>query len=280
MAADGDSRDDEERTRIGGAPPKLPLPKQDTPPAADAGVGDSTRIAPSRAPASIPPPSVGKPPPAAEGELERTRIATGPPAAALGVAPAAAKVASESQPMQPTPPVPEAPAIRPPAAAAPPPPPANVPDSDLTITAGSAASTVEERTIVLAPRPDTSMRLERWLQGAACEVIELDRATLILGRGHGSDVELRTPTASRQHARLSFHGGHWTLAPMERKLVLVDGARLSEGGVRLRAGMRLRLGDDEFQVIDTVEGTVLPVERPGIWQRLTAALRRLFGRRG
>ncbi|MBY0274410.1 FHA domain-containing protein, partial [Candidatus Binatia bacterium] len=145
--------------------------------------------------------------------------------------------------------------------------------------ARAAAPDDGERTVVLQPRKvESTMRLERTAPKRTEEAIQLDRPSLLLGRGHGCDVKLRTPTASREHAKISSKNGQWTIAGVEGKSFYVDGARQSSGEVVLRGGMRLRLGDDEFEVVDTASGAPSRAGG-GLWSRLAAFVRGLFGRR-
>jgi hypothetical protein len=143
-----------------------------------------------------------------------------------------------------------------------------------------AAHDDEERTVVLARQVETTVRLERVAPAGEDEVIALDRPSLVLGRGHGCDVKLRTPTASREHARIFFQNGRWTIASLERKTFYVDGTRHAGGEVPLAGGMRLKLGDDEFVVVDTAGGTVPARAGGGPWARMVSFVRGLMGRRG
>lgn len=303
MAGD-DSQDDGERTRIGGLPPPLPKPPQapasapvatpaaeepsertviaparppgvpPTPPAAPAAAtgddpGEHTVIAPARPP-GVPPIAPAAPPAAGAAGPEggdRTQIlAAPPPGAARAVAPAAGGAPS----------APAAPAAATPAATPP------APAADVTVDPARARPVSPddaERTVVLQPRRvESTMRLERAAPKGTEETIQLDRPSLLLGRGHGCDVKLRTPTASREHAKIFFKNGQWMIAGVEGKSFYADGARQSGGEIALRGGMRLRLGDDEFEVVDTAGGAP---SRPGggLWARLGAFIRGLFGRR-
>jgi predicted component of type VI protein secretion system len=133
--------------------------------------------------------------------------------------------------------------------------------------------------VVLRPKVESTMRLERVAPSGSDETIALDRPSLLLGRGHACDVKLRTPTASREHARVFFKDGQWMIAGVEGKSFAVDGKRNTGGEVRLQGGMRLRLGDDEFVVVDTTSGAVPSRAEGGLWARVVAFVRGLFGRR-
>ena len=132
--------------------------------------------------------------------------------------------------------------------------------------------------MVLARRVESTVRLERVAPKGEAEVIALDRPSFVLGRGHGCDVKLRTPTASREHARIFFQNGQWTVASLEQKTFYVDGARHAGGEVPLRGGMRLRLGDDEFVVVDAAGGAAAHGGN-GLLARIVSFVRGLFGRR-
>lgn len=266
MAGD-DSQDDGERTRIGGLPP--PLPKAPAAPAAPAAAppatapaaedaGERTTIAPARPP-GVPPAAPAAPAAAAPGAApdtgDHTRvIATPPPGTARPAAPAAPQAAA-----------PEA------------------PQGDVTVDPArprpAAAPDDGERTVVLAPRKvESTVSLERRAPKGTEETIRLDRPSLLLGRGHGCDVKLRTPTASREHAKIFFRNGQWMIAGVEGKSFYADGARQTGGEVALTGGMKLRLGDDEFEVVDTAGGAASR-SGGGLWARISAFVRGLFGRR-
>lgn len=303
MAGD-DSQDDGERTRIGGLPPSVPkapqapaAPAAPTAPAAE-DPGERTTIAPARPP-GVPPaapsaPSSTAPAPAAEEPGERTTIAParppGVPAAAAPAAPAAPGAAADTGEHTRVVATPPPGAARPPAAAAPnaasaaPQAASAAPPSDVTVDPArprpAAAPDDDERTVVLAPRKvESTVRLERRAPRGVEETIQLDRPSLLLGRGHGCDVKLRTPTASREHAKILFRNGQWWIAGVEGKSFYADGARQTGGEVALVGGMRLRLGDDEFEVMDTTAGGAASRSGGGLWARLTAFVRGLFGRR-
>lgn len=133
--------------------------------------------------------------------------------------------------------------------------------------------------MVLTRRVECTVHLERVAPAGTAEVIDLDRPNLVLGRGHGCDVKLRTPTASREHARIFFKDGRWTIAGIERRTFYVDGTRHAGGEFALQGGMRVRLGDDEFVVIDDAGGSAVASGRGGLWARVVSFLRGLVGRR-
>lgn len=132
---------------------------------------------------------------------------------------------------------------------------------------------------MLGRRVEPTVRLERVAPAGEAEVIALDRPSLVLGRGHGCDVKLRTPTASREHARIFFKDGRWKIASLERKAFSVDGKRHTGGEVDLCGGMRVKLGDDEFVVIDAAGGSVAVRQGGGLWARIVSFLKGLMGRR-
>ena len=69
---------------------------------------------------------------------------------------------------------------------------------------------------------------------------------LLIGRGPGCDVALGDETVSRQHARLVFRDGGWTVQDLASKNgVTVNGVRV--GRCQLKPGDRLGLG---LQLVD------------------------------
>jgi hypothetical protein len=92
-------------------------------------------------------------------------------------------------------------------------------------------------------------RLERRLPAERAETIELARLGYLLGRLSACDVKLHSPTASRQHARITARDGKWYLQPLPGKVVILDGTSVAEE-VALRHHMRLQLGGDEFVFIE------------------------------
>ncbi|MEW6268624.1 MAG: FHA domain-containing protein, partial [Thermodesulfobacteriota bacterium] len=142
------------------------------------------------------------------------------------------------------------------------------------------AAAGEERTVILPRKVASTLQLKRVAPSGQAETLTLERPNLMLGRGHGCDVKLFTPTASREHARMWFQDGQWRIAALERKSLYIDGVRQAEGEVRLRNGMRLRLGDDELVVVEAGEAAAGEVPSGGSWARLVAFVKGLFGRRG
>jgi len=137
----------------------------------------------------------------------------------------------------------------------------------------------EERTVVLGRRVEPTVRLERVAPAGEAETIALDRPSLLLGRGHGADVKLRTPTASREHARIVSKDGRWFIVAIERKTFSVDGKKHSSGEVPLGGGTRIRLGDDEFVVVDATGGVAAPRPSGGLWARIVAFFKGRMGQR-
>ncbi len=153
--------------------------------------------------------------------------------------------------------------------------------ADTTVDPARARATVDDddRTVVLTKRVEPTVRLERVAPAGEAEVIGLDKPSLVLGRGHGCDVKLRTPTASREHARIAFKDGRWTIASIEKKTVSIDGKRHTGGDVPLVGGMRIKLGDDEFVVVDAAGGSVVVRQGGGLWGRIVAFFKGLMGKR-
>jgi pSer/pThr/pTyr-binding forkhead associated (FHA) protein len=77
----------------------------------------------------------------------------------------------------------------------------------------------------------------------------LDQSAYLLGRSRECDLRLYSGTASRQHAKVERRDDGWHVVPLENKQVIADG-KVVRGEIRLRHGMRLRLGGDEFEVVD------------------------------
>jgi hypothetical protein len=267
-----------------GAAPAAPKPA----PPASGGDDERTRVvtgAPPRpAGAAAPPAPAAAAPAAAEGG-DRTRVIASPPPGAARQAPAVAPAPAGPAPAAPAAAAPPPAAPAPAAPSAPPTgtvmaPPAAAAVGDATVTPGrAAAGDDDDRTVVLARKAESTVRLERVAPSGSDEVIALDRPSIVLGRGHGCDVKLRTPTASREHARIFFKDGQWMIAGVEGRTFSVDGKRSASGETRLQGGMRLKLGDDEFVVVDSTAGTVASRGGGGLWARIASFVRGLFGRR-
>jgi hypothetical protein len=70
---------------------------------------------------------------------------------------------------------------------------------------------------------------------------------LVIGRHHACDVVLSDPSVSRRHARLVFRDGTWVVQDLESTNgTAVNGVVVGRCG--LRAGDRLRLGDEELRI--------------------------------
>jgi len=229
MAVDDDSNDS---TRIV-PPPQPKLPVAGRPAATPSDEHTSIQAAPPPAPALQPPPRVSAPPPSppapvdaanADGGDDHTHI--------IGAAAPAAKLAPP--PVSPPPPA-TTPEVRAPAPAQP--------------TASSVAIDAEEATQILPQRRVATMRLQRVQPPGRSEMIELDRASYLMGRSVACDLTLYSPTASREHARLHNQGGAWFIEPVEAREVNVDGVAIKES-TRLVHAMRLRLGGDELIFLD------------------------------
>ena len=91
------------------------------------------------------------------------------------------------------------------------------------------------------------------------EVIRLDRTSYLLGRSHKCDVLLYSPTASREHARLTFRDGAWYVQPLGGKTVVVGGVKVGDEQ-RLAHKTRLQFGGDELLYFD--ERAVASVPEP------------------
>jgi hypothetical protein len=196
--------------------------------------GDSTRQQPLHPPIPKPAQPQGAPPDAAKpGGGEHTVIGGGPPA--MPKPPAAPAGGGQGHtlvggapPAMPKPPGAAAPAAPRPA--------------------GGEAE--EEGTVILARSTQTSCSLQR-LQpaGHGAEVVTLTQDSYVMGRSRNCDIQLYSPSASRQHARLVRRAGAWYLEPEEGRTVLAGGSTV-KGEVRLVHKMRLQLGGDELLFFD------------------------------
>jgi pSer/pThr/pTyr-binding forkhead associated (FHA) protein len=78
------------------------------------------------------------------------------------------------------------------------------------------------------------------------------RPEITFGRTEGPPhrhVQLRSPTVSREHARMQFEGEEWRITNMSRtNPVVVNGEELdgADGGRPLREGDRVEMGDVTF----------------------------------
>ena len=248
MTADDDEKGLDERTRIGGTPPKLPgaaAPPAAAPPAG-AGASDEhtqigakppPQIGPRPIPASAPPPPPPSPPPAAV-PVETTRLATAPPPMPKAVPP--------PQPPPPPAAAPPAPAVPPATTHAKP----QAPPVAAPSTGGSGDFT--EHTVLLSDlqRPvTTTARMQRLQPPGRSEIVTLDRTHYLVGRLSSCDLRLYSQTASREHAQLTTRDGRWFLTPVAGKVVLVNGTQVKEE-VQLTHKMRLQLGGDELLFLD------------------------------
>lgn len=77
----------------------------------------------------------------------------------------------------------------------------------------------------------------------------LDGDQYLMGRARTCDIKLFSPTASREHARLTRRADGWYVEPYAGKIVLANGSVLRQP-MRLEHRMRLQLGGDELVVID------------------------------
>jgi pSer/pThr/pTyr-binding forkhead associated (FHA) protein len=106
-----------------------------------------------------------------------------------------------------------------------------------------------EATVVITERVQVTMRLQRLQPAGRSEVIRLDRASYVLGRAHTCDIALFSPSASREHARLTNHEGEWYIEPLQNKSVLVNGSTVSEPTL-VTHKMHIQLGADELLFLD------------------------------
>jgi hypothetical protein len=250
MAAEKDSDD---KTRIGTAPPpqpKLPSGRPPSTPAAEDAAAEHTHIGaapPPKLRTPEPPPSptpVAPAPPSAE----HTHVGTQQP-------PRLQRPPAQAPPLQASPPPPRA--VPPPAPVVTPSPAAvrpSVPDEE------------DEGKTVFVQRPThtASATLQRVQPPGRNEVIGLDRSNYVMGRAHTCEIRLYSPTASREHARLSNRDGKWYVEPMANRTVLANGVGV-KGALRVTHKMRLQFGGDELLFMDETaagETVIGPVVRP------------------
>lgn len=242
---------EEEHTRIGVAPPRIGGAVPGAPPAsaAKAPAGSEAGGATSSAPAA--------------GTSAASSTGGAPPrdAEAAGAAPAPSAAPAAPATTPPTP------AAEPRASAAPP-----VASGDDVTRVFSPDDTLEQ-TVILPRRVESGISLRRVAPSGREQTVVLDRPNMSVGRGQGCDVALVTPTASRMHARVWLQDGVWMIMPVDGKTLYANGKRYIDTSVKLEHDMRLRLGDDEFVVVDE-RAAAAPPPRPGLWARLL----RLFSR--
>ena len=108
----------------------------------------------------------------------------------------------------------------------------------------------EGATVILQRTSQAPCSLQR-LQpaGHGSEVVTLTQDSYVMGRSRSCDIQLYSPSASRQHARLIRRSGSWYLAPEEGRTVLAGGSTVKDE-VRLVHKMRLQLGGDELLFFD------------------------------
>jgi S-DNA-T family DNA segregation ATPase FtsK/SpoIIIE len=87
-------------------------------------------------------------------------------------------------------------------------------------------------------------------------------AEQVLGRGHGADLRIADPTASRRHARVRVASGDATVEDLGSKNgIAVNGRRL-RGSRRLAPGDEIALGATTLAFTDPLAGATLPGPPP------------------
>jgi pSer/pThr/pTyr-binding forkhead associated (FHA) protein len=115
--------------------------------------------------------------------------------------------------------------------------------------AAPVASDDEETQFIVRDTEQPQLTLSRLAPSGHPGTIELRRAAYLLGRAPTCDIRLYSPSASREHARLTLRGDAWHLSPCEDKKIVVNGS-VVRGEIRLEPKMRIQLGRDELLVID------------------------------
>lgn len=142
--------------------------------------------------------------------------------------------------------------------------------------------------LIEAARQHSARRLPRLIglnQAIAGQVFDLDtgqgRSKWELGRDAGADIRIPDESVSGRHAQIVCEDGRWKVV----NLMSVNGSFVNGRKVLsayLKTTDKIRLGNVEL-AFDAGEGGAVPraasgVAGAGLWARLRAALRRLFGR--
>lgn len=103
-------------------------------------------------------------------------------------------------------------------------------------------------------------------------VLELTRATIMVGRHTSSDVRLPLPDVSRRHCRFAFRDGAWWLYDLNSlNGVFVNGEKVEQCEVRpgdqiLIGGFAFRAGDaaaEQARVLRSIADALPPERRAG-----------------
>jgi len=119
----------------------------------------------------------------------------------------------------------------------------------------------EEGTVILTRDRRVAATLQRVQPPGHSEVIHLDRTSYLAGRSHKCDLQLYSPSASREHARLTFRDAAWYVQPLGGKPVIADGVKVRDEQ-RLTHKMRLQFGGDELLFFDESAAASFPEARP------------------
>ena len=211
-------------------------------------------------------PQLKRPPHAESDGLAEPKVTDAPhPPPIVSVAPAAEPTGPAPDSTHPggaAPPIPKLP----PAGHKPPPP---EPAAAERTSRGSVAppptavDDEEEGTVIVTRKQATAATLQRLQPPGHPEVIHLDRTSYLVGRSHKCDLALYSPTASREHARLTFRDAAWHLQPLGDKPVIADGNKVG-GELRLTHKMRLQLGGDELLFFHESAAVAPPVTAPAV----------------
>ena len=234
-ASDDDKRD---KTQLGVAPPPQVKRTPPTPPADEKAAPDEP---PVMGETPVAPPSPGASP-------DRTQAAAAPPPPK----PAAPAGEGTSHGVAPPPklPTPQQPAAAPAPPASPPqPPPSAMPPPAHQPPSAQADVEEEEGTVILTRDRAVTATLQRMQPPGHSEVIRLDRTSYLVGRSRQCDLPLYSPSASREHARLTFRDAAWYVQPLGGKTVTANGMNVRDEQ-RLTHKMRLQLGGDELLFLD------------------------------
>lgn len=142
---------------------------------------------------------------------------------------------------------------------APPPKPPVPPKAPAAVPQSAQLDAEDERTVIVSRKRTTTASLQRLQPPGHSEVVHLDRTSYVVGRSHKCDVALYSPSASREHARLTFRDASWYVQPIGDKSVMADGVTVRDE-LRLSHKMRLQLGGDELLFFDESAAVASPAK--------------------
>lgn len=114
-----------------------------------------------------------------------------------------------------------------------------------TVAGDANAPAATEDATDFGPRRGPAVLKRVAPEESAGDTILLSGDDYLLGRSHTCTVRLHSATASRQHAKIEGRSDEWFLSPVGSRPLIIDG-HPAYGEVRLRDGMKVQLGGDEF----------------------------------